>query len=108
VEPTAPPTISIATPEPTPRPAATPDIVPATPAAAPTGEGLYRVQIGAFSSRENADERVAALGADGFSAYVVRDGRLFKVRVGAFRDRARAEELAQRLRAKGYDVIIVR
>jgi N-acetylmuramoyl-L-alanine amidase len=78
------------------------------PPEAPTGETLYRVQVGAFSSRENADARVAALSADGFSGYVVHEGRLFKVRVGAFRDRARAEELAQRLRAKGYDVIIVR
>jgi N-acetylmuramoyl-L-alanine amidase len=90
-----------------------PTAAPTTPSPGQPGataaEGpLYRVQIGAYSSRDNADERIAALRADGFSAYVVREGGLFKVRVGAFRDRARADELAQRLRAKGYEVIIVR
>lgn len=92
--------------EPTAPPAARP--TPGQPDASAAEGPLYRVQIGAYSSRDNADERVATLRADGFSAYLVREGGLFKVRAGAFRDRERAEELAQRLRAKGYDVIIVR
>lgn len=68
---------------------------------------LHRVQVGAFSNRQNADARIAALREAGFSPYVVKDRGLFKVRVGAFRTRAPAEELAERLRAKGFDVIIV-
>jgi N-acetylmuramoyl-L-alanine amidase len=68
---------------------------------------LYRVQVGAFAERSNASEMVARLLADGFTAYIVRDGGLLKVRVGAFRDRAAADELAARLRAKGYSVAII-
>lgn len=73
---------------------------------APAGP-LYRVQVGAFAARENADELVAALRADGFNPYIVRERGLLKVRVGAFRDRALAGELADRLRAEGYQVVIV-
>lgn len=77
--------------------------VEATPAAA-----LYRVQVGAFASRANAEARVEALRASGFSPYIVQESGLFKVRVGAFRDRTLAEQLAERLRAAGYDVAIIR
>ena len=68
---------------------------------------MYRVQIGAFGNRSNADERAAALRAAGFTPYVVREGSLFKVRTGAFRERREAEALAQELRAKGFPVTIV-
>jgi N-acetylmuramoyl-L-alanine amidase len=66
------------------------------------------VQVGAFAQRENADEQVAKLTADGFTPYIVSESGFFKVRVGAFHDRARADDLAERLRAKGYKVLIVR
>jgi N-acetylmuramoyl-L-alanine amidase len=68
---------------------------------------VYRVQIGAFSNKTNADERAAALRAAGFESYVAREGSLYKVRVGAFRDRSQAEALAEQLRAKGFSVTIV-
>ncbi|MGH2404288.1 MAG: SPOR domain-containing protein [bacterium] len=68
---------------------------------------LHRVQVGAFSSRQNADARVGTLREAGFSPYIVQDRGLFKVRVGAFRNRASAVELAERLRAKGFDAILV-
>ena len=84
---------------------------PARPAAvveATPGATLYRVQAGAFASRENAEARAEALRSAGFTPYIVREGDLFKVRVGAFRDRALAEQLAERLRTAGYDVAIIR
>jgi N-acetylmuramoyl-L-alanine amidase len=68
---------------------------------------LYRVQIGAFGSKANADERAAALRTAGFAPYVVREGTLFKVRAGAFRERSQAEELAERIKARGFTVTIV-
>lgn len=85
-----------------PTPAHTAAGAEATPAAT-----LYRVQAGAFASRENAESRAEALRASGFSPYIVQEGGLFKVRVGAFRDRALAEQLADRLRAAGYDAAII-
>jgi cell division septation protein DedD len=65
------------------------------------------VQAGAYTIRQNADARTAALRGDGFSPYIVKEGRLFKVFTGAFRDRAGAERLAAQMRAKGYEAIIV-
>jgi N-acetylmuramoyl-L-alanine amidase len=70
-------------------------------------ERLYRVQIGAFGNKANADERAAALRAAGVASYIVKEGNLFKVRAGAFRERRHAEELAERLRARGFTVTIV-
>ncbi|MGQ0569816.1 MAG: SPOR domain-containing protein [Armatimonadota bacterium] len=93
-------------PSPSPRAPEGPAVTPGPGDTVPAGP-LYRVQVGAFAARENADERVAALRADGFNPYVVRERGLLKVRVGAFRDRALAGELADRLRAKGYEVVIV-
>lgn len=75
----------------------------ATPAAA-----LYRVQVGAFSARERADDLALALKQDGFQPYVVKESGLYKVRAGAFRERRLAEQLADQLRAKGYQVAILR
>jgi cell division septation protein DedD len=95
-----PPPAPTVTPQPPP-PAAT---APAPPAA---GERLYVVQVGAFGNRANASEMVARLLADGFDAYIVREGGLYKVRAGAFRERARAEQLADRLRARGYSVAVL-
>jgi N-acetylmuramoyl-L-alanine amidase len=89
-----------------PRPRAT-----ARPAGPPTPEAgaerTFKVQVGAFGSRANADDRVEALKAAGFTPYVVREGALFKVRVGAFRTRGQADEMAGRLRARGFQVTIV-
>lgn len=105
------PTTAPATPPPTPEPAATPARATATPAApasvATPQVILYKVQVGAFATRENAAERMAALKRDGFDPYLVRERGLFLVRVGAFRNRATAVELADRVRARGYEVVIV-
>jgi N-acetylmuramoyl-L-alanine amidase len=77
------------------------------PAATPAG-ALFRVQVGAFANRENADALMARLRDDGFAPYLVQEGRLHKVRVGAFRERPRANELVARLLARGYSATIVR
>jgi cell division protein FtsN len=106
--PTPRPTRTIARPDVTATPRATGTVRPSpgVTAASPAGR-MYRVQIGAFGSRANADERAAALRAAGFSPYVVREGTLFKVRAGVFRERSEAEALAERLRARGFAVTIV-
>ncbi len=67
---------------------------------------IYRVQVGAFLRRENAEARAEQLRQDGFDAYINQSGGLFKVQVGAFSDRDNAIHLAEQLRAKGYEVLI--
>lgn len=71
------------------------------------GTILYKVQVGAFSIRENAENLVNQLKADGYNAIIVVSGGLYKVQVGAFRIRENAEALVNELKSKGYDAIIV-
>ncbi|HLE78060.1 MAG TPA: SPOR domain-containing protein [bacterium] len=109
-EPPQPPPAEPAQPAPAPTPSPTPVPVPAplsppvvTP---PVSAVTYRVQVGAFLRRENAEARVAQLVKDGFDAYINQSSGLFKVQVGAFKERENAEKLADQLRALGYEVLI--
>lgn len=73
--------------------------------AAEHGAGGWTVQVGTFSSRDNAARLVATLKSHGFSAAVseaTKNGhKLFRVRVGVERERAAAQKLLARLKAAG-------
>jgi DedD protein len=80
-----------------------------TPAPGPAGG--FAVQLGSFSSRDNANRLVRDMTAKGFAAFVApitSNGReLYRVRVGPARDRASAEALAVQLRRIGQTGSIV-
>lgn len=65
-------------------------------------ELLYRVQIGAFRNRENADKLLYELEDKGYPAFILFEDGLFKVQVGAFRNLGNAIRMEQRLREDGY------
>ena len=71
----------------------------------PPAPAAWTVQMGTFSSRENAARLLARLKSHGFSgsiAVATKNGHpLFRVRVGAERDRAAAVKLLARLKAAG-------
>ncbi|AFS77586.1 sporulation-specific N-acetylmuramoyl-L-alanine amidase CwlC [Gottschalkia acidurici 9a] len=69
--------------------------------------GLYRVQVGAFSVRANADSLVNELKTKGYSPIVVQVDGLYKVQVGAFSVKANADSLVNELKTKGYQAIVV-
>ncbi|MGH2396880.1 MAG: SPOR domain-containing protein [bacterium] len=71
-------------------------------AATPT----FRVQVGAFRLRANAEVLVKQLGRDGFRASIRQTSDLYKVQVGPFHDRKDANRLAKELKAKQYDVFV--
>ena len=71
------------------------------------GSTIYRVQVGAFSVKANADNLANELRGKGYNSIVVTVGGLYKVQVGAFSIRSNAETLANELKAKGYDAVIV-
>jgi cell division septation protein DedD len=79
--------------------------------APPTSAGAFAVQLGSFSSRDNANRLVREMTAKGFAAFVApitSNGReLYRVRVGPARDRAAAEALATQLRRIGQTGSIV-
>ena len=67
--------------------------------------GGWTVQVGTFSSRDNAAHLIATLKSHGFSPLLseaTKNGhKLFRVRVGSERDRAAAQKLLARLKAAG-------
>lgn len=67
---------------------------------------VFRVQVGAFRLRANAEVLVKQLGRDGFKASIRQTSDLYKVQVGPFHDRKDANRLAKELKAKRYDVFV--
>ena len=83
-------------------PAAMP--VAATPRVSATG--MWAVQLGSFSNKENADKLAADLRRQGYAAFLSQlqtdDGQLHRVRIGPQKDRDSAEEMAKRLLKVGH------
>jgi DedD protein len=67
--------------------------------------GAWAIQVGSFSSRDNAERLVKQLESKGFKAYVSKTGtgakQMYRVRVGPVPSRAAVDALAQKLRAAG-------
>ena len=70
-------------------------------------EKLYRVQVGAYKNRDNADRQLDALMIEGFPAFIVYDNGYYKVQVGAFRYLINAIKMERRLRHFRYNTYIV-
>jgi DedD protein len=101
--PVTPPSATKDSPKPAPPPATTKPATASTSKPAIPADDAWAVQLGAFSSKANADGMAAELKAKGYPAYVT-PGPQFKVRVGPFAKREAAEQVAARLRKdpKGY------
>ncbi|HHY10973.1 MAG TPA: hypothetical protein GX528_10495 [Firmicutes bacterium] len=69
--------------------------------------GLYRVQVGVFSQKANAERILARLRQAGYEA-ISTPKAPYRVQTGAFDSRENAENLAQELRSKGFEAIVVR
>lgn len=67
---------------------------------------LYKVQVGAFSKRANAENLEAELLTKGYDTYIVQEGALYKVQVGAFKDKDNAVALVNRLENDGYETYL--
>lgn len=72
---------------------------------------LYRVQVGAFSIKENADHFANTLRGKGFNAIikdtVINGKTIYRVQVGAFANRMNADALVLSLRREGVEAIVV-
>ena len=67
---------------------------------------LYRVQVGAYSAKNNADVQLKKVKATGFDTYMVKVGGLYKIQVGAYSKKENAEAMQKKLKAKGFDSFI--
>lgn len=80
-------------------PAPQPQTEPAKSTASTTG--MWAVQLGSFSNKENAEKLAADLRKQGYAAFLSQlqtsSGQLHRVRIGPQKDRASAEAMAARL-----------
>ena len=74
-------------------------------APAPT-KALYRVQVGAYLVKANAEEQLKKVKAAGFDTYMVNDGKYYKIQVGAYSVKANAEAQLKKVKAKGFSAFI--
>ena len=91
--------------EPAPKVAATaPPPVKSPPTASTTG--MWAVQLGSFSNKENAEKLAADLRKQGYAAFLSQlatdSGKLHRVRIGPQKDRESAEAMAKRLAKVGH------
>lgn len=71
-----------------------------------TSPALYKVQVGAFSNRDNAYNLSSNLDNDGFASYVDYDNGLYRVFVGAYEILSNAVNTEKQLRRAGYQTFI--
>lgn len=67
---------------------------------------FYRVQVGSFRERTNADKLLYELEDQGFPAFILREDGLYKVQVGAFKNLENAVKMERALRSAGYSTWI--
>lgn len=70
-------------------------------------EALYRVQVGAYRNKDNADRMLNSLLMDGFPAFIIYEDGYYKVQVAAYRILLNAIKMEQRLRRFRYSTYIV-
>lgn len=63
---------------------------------------LYRVQLGAFSKKSNAENKLEAVKKKDFDAFVTFADGLYKVQVGAYSIKANAEAQLDRMKKAGF------
>lgn len=64
---------------------------------------LYKVQVGAFRDKSNADKRVKYLTSLGIKAIIKQAGSYYKVQAGAFSKKSNAEALLAKIQNAGFE-----
>ena len=71
-----------------------------------TCDKLYRVQVGAFRNRDNADRLLEPLLDMGYPAFIIYQDDLYKVQVGAYKNLDNAVDMERKLRKLKYNTYI--
>lgn len=67
---------------------------------------FYRVQVGAFKNKDNANKYCYELKDSGYTCFITQSDGWYRVQAGAFEVKANAEKLKKELESKGYQAII--
>lgn len=71
-----------------------------------TERPLYKVQVGAYEDKDDADRLVTTLQNRGFDPYIIFQNGLYKVQVGAFSQMSNAAAMENRIRDAGFPTFI--
>ncbi len=73
--------------------------------------GMWAVQLGSFSNKENAERLASDLRKQGYAAFIrevaTSSGQMHRVRIGPQKDRSSAEQMAARLAKVGHNGKVV-
>ncbi len=73
----------------------------------PQPNTLYRVQVGAYSVKANADAQLKKVKNAGFTdAFITQVGNMYKVQVGAYSVKSNADNMLAKVKSKGFDAFI--
>ena len=87
------------------RPAAKPPAKPSQPAAATVGT-MYRVVVGSFDTKQEAQDVAENIRADGFPVYMYTADGKHRLQIGAFKSKALATSLMTKATEYGYNAFI--
>lgn len=68
---------------------------------------MYRVQVGAYLLKANADRILKKLKKKGFNAVVIKSGAVYRVQVGVYTKIENAQTMQENLKHRGFKSIIV-
>lgn len=72
----------------------------------PASNVMYRVQVGAYSIKDNAINQYNAVKKKGFDAILVKVNNMYKVQVGAYSVKSNADAMLNKIKAAGFSAII--
>jgi DedD protein len=97
---------SSSTPKPLEKPAEKPVEAKPKDEPAASSTGMWAVQLGSFSNKDNAERLAADLRKQGYAAFLSQldtaSGALHRVRIGPMKDRDAAEQMVARLQKAGH------
>ena len=67
---------------------------------------MYRVQVGAYTVKANADNMLAKVKTAGFDTYMVKVDGYYKIQVGAYSVKANAENMLAKVKTAGFSAFI--
>lgn len=69
-------------------------------------KGMYKVQIGAFQKKSNAEALGEKASKLGYDAYIYSANGVYRVQIGAFKDKKNADNLAGMAKKNGFDTYV--
>lgn len=69
-------------------------------------DSMYRVQVGAYKVKANADAQLKKVKAAGFDTLMIQVDGMYKIQVGAYSKKANADAILAKLKAAGFNAFI--